>query len=242
MRRRDFETMVRSMTAELPPEFLEGIDAITVTPKTLPHPVREGVYTLGECVPLEFGSGHGPAELRSAVELHYGSFAALAAGTEGFDWRKEAWETLTHEVRHHLEWRARLGDLERLDDAAEANYARHEHEAFAPLFHLDGEPVAEGVTKVEDDLFLDVELEGKAHAAAAGKPRAFTWHGRRWAIPLPDDLPDVFYAVAEGLEPAPAGDVVVVIRRKPGALDALRRASVGQATLVARPATAIALD
>lgn len=238
MRRRDFEAMVKDMAAELPPAFLEGIDAITVTGKTIPHPLRAGVFTMGECVPLEFGggAGHDAAELRSAIELHYGSFAALAADRD-FDWRTEAWETLTHEVRHHLEWRARQADLERLDDAAEANYARHEDEPFPPLFHLDGEPIADRITKVEDDLFLDVELDAKAHAAAAGAPWPFTWHGRRWSIALPAELPDVFYGVAEGLEPAPAGDVVVVLRRKPGALDALRRASVGQARVFAKPVT-----
>ena len=237
MRRQDFEAMVQGMAAELPAEFREGIDAITVTGKTLPHPLREGVYTLGECAPLEQGTGRGAAEQRSTIELHYGSFAALAAGAREFNWREEAWETLTHEVRHHLEWRARQDDLERLDEAMEANYARHEGEPFAPLFHLDGENIAEHITKVEDDLFLDVALGARQHAAAAGKPWPFTWHGRRWAIDLPRQLPAVLFAVAKRLRPAPQGDVVVVIRRKPGALAALRRASIAQARLPARPVT-----
>lgn len=238
MRRRDFEAMVKRMAAELPPQFLEGIDAITVTGKTLPHPLREGVYTLGECAPLEPGTGRDPAELRSEVELHYGSFAALAGDDPGFDWRAEAWETLTHEVRHHLEWRARQADLEKLDDAAEANYARREGEPFAPLFHLDGEPAAEGVTKIDDDLFLDAPLPAKRHAAAAGTAWPFTWHGRRWAVDLPRELPPVLYAVVTGLAPRPQGEVVLVIRRKPGALDALRRASVASTRLRARRLTA----
>ncbi len=237
MRRREFEAMVERMAAELPPAFLEGIDTITVTGKTIPHPLREGVYTLGECVPLESGTGRDPAEQRSAVELHYGSFAALAKGAEAFDWREEAWETLTHEVKHHLEWRARQAGLEKLDDAAEANYARHDGEPFPPLFHLDGEPVADAVTKIDDDLFFDFPLDAKRHAAAAGAAWPFTWHGRRWEITLPRELPAVFYAAVSGLVPRPQGDVVVVVRRKPGALDALRRASAGHARLRARRLT-----
>ncbi len=236
MRRRDFETMVRAMTRELPEGFLSGIDGITVTPKTVPHPVRAEVYTLGECVPHDFAGDEGVAQIRSEVLLHYGSFAALAALDPAFDWRREAWDTLTHEVRHHLEWRARAPDLERLDDAAEANYARHEGtgEPFEPLFFQDGEPVAEGVTRVEDDVFIDLPLGARAHAARAGGEQAFTWHGRRWRVTLPDILPDVLFLSVEGVTPEPAGELVLVLRRKPGARDVVRRVAVGQARASAR--------
>ncbi len=237
MRQRDFETMVRAMVGDLPPGFLEGIVDITVTGKTVPHPVRADIYTMGECVPLEFGAaaGAGAAELRSRVELHYGSFAALARLAPGFDWRHEAWETLTHEVRHHLEWRARVPELEALDDAVEANYARHDGEPFPALFHLHGERLGDGVTKVEDDVFLDEALGAREWKAAAGAERAFTWHGRRWRCALPASLPDVLYLVLEGCRPEPAGDLVLVIRRRPGARDLVRRTTVGQGTAAARP-------
>lgn len=236
MRRRDFEAMVRRMTAELPAEFTDGIVEIAVTGKSIPHPVREGVYTLGECIPHAFGApGEDDAGLRSAIELHYGSFAALAREHADFDWREEAFETLTHELRHHLEWRARVPELERLDDAAEANYARHDGEAFPPLFYRDGEAVAAGVWKVEDDVFVEIVLAAKAWAAAAGTPLAFTWHGRLWTVPLPAELPDILFVTADGATPAPPGDVVVVLRRKPGARDVLRRPTVGRATLLASP-------
>lgn len=236
MRRRDFEIMVRAMARELPDAFLSGIEGITVTPKAVPHPVRAGVYTLGECVPHDFAGDEGVTQIRSEVLLHYGSFASLAGGDPAFDWRHEAWETLTHEVRHHLEWRARAPDLERLDDAAEANYARHEGggEPFEPLFFQDGEPVAPGVTKVEDDVFIDLPLAGRAHAAAADAERTFTWHGRAWRVPLPAALPDVLFLVVEGVKPEPAGELVLVVRRKPGARDVLRRAVVRQERAVAR--------
>ncbi len=236
MRRRDFEAMVRRMVGELPEGFLEGVVAIEVTGKTVPHPVRADIYTLGECVPHDFGGPDEGPQLRSTVYLHYGSFAALAKIDSGFGWKEEAWETLTHEVRHHLEWRARVPELERLDEAAEANYARHDGEHFPPLFFMDGERLAPDVFKVEDDVFLDVQLDAKAWRRAVGTERAFTWHGRAWRVTLPSHLPDVLFLSVEGVEPAPAGDLVLVVRRRPGARDLLHRAVVAQAEATATTA------
>jgi hypothetical protein len=245
MRRRDFEAMVRAMTAELPPPFLEGVTGIEVTGKTVPHPLRADVYTLGECVPHVTGGpdDEGPT-LRSRILLHYGSFAALAGLHDGFDWREEAWETLTHELRHHLEWRARVPALEALDDAVEANYARIEGDRFDPAFFLHGERIAErgegreDVYKVEDDLFLDVPLDAKAHRAAPGSVRGFTWHGRRWAVTLPAAIGDVLFLTLEGVAPEPAGELVMVVRREKGMRDLLRRAEVVHGVAVVRGAGA----
>ncbi len=237
MRRGDFEAMVRAMTAEVPAEFLNGVVSIDVTGKAVPHPVRADVYTLGECIPHGFGGpdDEGPT-IRSSVELHYGSFAALASLQASFDWRHEAWETLTHELRHHLEWRARVPALEALDEAVEANYARLDGEAFPPLFHLHGEPVADGVTKVEDDVFIDVVLPAGEWKKAGGMERGFVWHGRRWRVRLPDRLPDVLFLTVLGATPEPAGDLVLVLRRRPGARDIMRRAVVTQGEASATPA------
>jgi hypothetical protein len=227
MRRRDFEAMVRHMVGDLPSEFLEGVVEVGVTGKTVPHPVRAGIYTLGECEPHDFGGpDDGGPGLRSTVYLHYGSFAALAEREPGFDWRHEAWETLVHEVRHHLEWRAQTEALEAFDDAVEANYARQDGEPFEPLFFLHGERVAPAVTKVEDDIFVDRPLSARAWRRAGGTGAAFDWHGRRYTVRLPADLPDVLFVTVRGVEPEPAGDLVVVVRRKPGLSDLLRRPTV----------------
>ena len=237
MRRPDFESMVRDMTREVPPDFLDGIDGIEVTGKTIPHPVRADVFTLGECVPHAFGPEE-TTRMHSQVLLHYGSFAALARITPGFDWRQEAWETLTHELRHHLEWRARVPDLEALDDAVEANYARHDGEAFPALFFLDGEAIADGVLKVEDDVFLDVPLTGKEWKAQQGAPRAIQWHGRSWEVVVPRNPADVLFLTLDGVEPEPAGELVLVIRRRPGARDLWHRAVVAHAEARVTPAPA----
>ena len=227
MRRRDFEAMVREMVRDLPPAFLEGIAGVEVTGKTVPHPVRADIYTLGECLPHAFGApDDGGSALRSTVYLHYGSFAALAEDEAEFNWRDEAWETLTHEVRHHLEWRAHAAELEAFDDAVEANYARGEGEPFPPLFFLDGEHIAPRVTKVEDDVFLDVPLGSRAWRRAAGGSVPVTWHGRDYTLQLPERLPDILFVTVRGVSPEPTGDLVVVVRRKAGVKDVFRKPTV----------------
>ena len=152
--------------------------------------------------------------------LYHGSFAALARLQEGFDWREEAWETLTHELRHHLEWRARAPALEAFDRAVEQNFARQDGEPFDPLFYLDGEPAGEAAFRVEDDVFLDRIVDRAAvrrHGAVAGPART-GWTCR------PDATLPAFLTL-DGVAEAPAGELVLVLRRKPGLRDLLRRAS-----------------
>src|SRR5256884_7002954 len=117
--------MIDRLAREVPAEFSDGIVAIEVSPKALPHPRRGDVYTLGECVPLEW-SGNG-ADLQSRIVLYHGSFAALARLGD-FDWRTEAWETLPHELRPHLERRAHLSRPAAYDRAAQEDFKRHEGE------------------------------------------------------------------------------------------------------------------
>ena len=159
MRPEDFERMVRRMEQEVPAEFLAGVAEIAVSPRTVPHPTREDIFTLGECIPLPALDG-GAEGIQSRVVLYYGSFRALASLAPGFDWRAEAWETLTHELRHHLEWRARAPDLEAYDRAAEHNFARQDGEPFDPLFFLDGEPAGDDRYRVDDDVFIDDSVGG----------------------------------------------------------------------------------
>src|SRR5262245_13300409 len=118
MNLRDFETMVTGMMAEIPAEYLDGIAGVEVSGRTVRDPKGRGIYTMGECIPMDVGGDS------SRVVLYHGSFAALARERDDFDWRGEAWETLTHELRHHLEWKAQAQDLEEYDWAAEQGFAR----------------------------------------------------------------------------------------------------------------------
>jgi hypothetical protein len=202
----DFEAMVRRFADEVPSDFLEGVAEIAVSPRTVPHPERDEIFTLGECIPLPASDTGSSEGIQSRIVLYHGSFAALARLRQGFDWRAEAWETLTHELRHHLEWRARAPALEAYDRAAEQNFARQDGEPFDPLFHLDGEPAGEDAFRVDDDVFLD-----------------------RVDVPPGTTLP-AFLTLEEVAEP-PEGDLVLVLRRNPKLRDLLRRQPPSQATV-----------
>ena len=225
MRLADFETMVQGMAAELPAEYLDGIAEIVVSRAMLPHPVRADVYTLGECIPLP-ATADDVDSIQSRVVLYHGSFQALSASDPEFDWREEAWETLTHEIRHHLEWRARAPALEALDAAAEANFARQDGEAFDPTFYRDGEEIAPGIFRVEDDYFLELRPEGPS--------ARFAWHGRAWIADLPDDVAAPAFLTVRGLRAPPPGELVLVIPRRAGITGFFKVPVVFQAEVAAR--------
>ena len=227
MRLADFEAMVRRLSTEVPAHFFEGVAEVVVSPRVVPHPTRAEIYTLGECIPLPSSGGDGADEVQSRIVLYYGSFQALAHLEPGYDWRGEAWETLTHELRHHLEWRARAPDLEDFDRAAEQNFARHDGEPFDPAFHLDGDAPAEGVYQVDDDYFLDRVVR----AVPAGLE--FIWHGRRYRAALPPGATLPAFLTVNGVAEPPPGDLVLVLRRRPSLLDLFRSAAVFQADVPA---------
>jgi hypothetical protein len=225
MRLADFEVLIRRIAGEVPAEFLAGIAEITVSPRTVPHPHRADIYTLGECIPIPTADTASSEGLQSRIVLYHGSFAALAAMHEAFDWREEAWETLTHELRHHLEWRARVPALEAFDHAVEQNFARQDGEPFDPLFHLDGEPAGEAAFRVEDDVFLDRVLADPPVAATV------QWRGRSYRVDLPAGLTLPAFITLDGIAEAPEGDLVLVLRRKPGLRDLLKSQPPSQATV-----------
>ena len=216
MRLDDFRAMIDRLARAVPPEFSDGIVAIEVSPKALPHPRRGDVYTLGECIPLEW-SGNG-ADLQSRVVLYHGSFLALARLGD-FDWRAEAWETLTHELQHHLEWRAHVSRLEAYDWAAEENFKRHEGQSFDPLFYRSGESVEDGVWKVDDDLFVALDDSG-----VRGTEIEIPWHGRAYRVTVPPvEATVALFLILDGLKDPPPGDAVLVVKPAHGLRDLLRR-------------------
>ncbi len=230
MRLDPFRAMVRTMSAEVPAEFLDGVSEITVSPRAVPHPTRTEIFTLGHCIPFHAGETGAPDDIQSRIVLYHGSFLALAELDEGFDWRTEAWETLTHELRHHLEWRAREGALEAFDEAAEQNFARMDGDPFDPLFHLGGEAVAEGVFQVDDDFFIDMVVRRLPDAVSFG------WHGRAYRAVAPTGATLPAFLSVEGVADPPPGELVLVIRRRTGLLELFRSRAPFTATVSANPA------
>jgi hypothetical protein len=222
MRLSDFEAMIRRLSDQVPPSFMEGVADVAVSPRTVPHPDREEIFTLGECIPLPAADTGSADAIQSRIVLYYGSFVALSRLQQAFDWRAEAWETLTHELRHHLEWRARAPALEAFDRAVEQNFARQDGEAFDPLFYLDGEPAGEAAFRVEDDVFLDrMVSEPPAEATV-------WWRGRWYRVAVPAGLGLPAFITLEGVAEAPPGELVLVLRRKPGLRDLFRRGEPAQ--------------
>lgn len=217
----DFEGLVGTLAAEVPEEFLSGISEIVVSPRTVVHPERGEVFTMGECVPLPTSSDD-PDALRSRVVLYHGSFQAVARDQTDFDWHHEVWETLTHEIRHHVEWRAREPALESFDEATEQNFARLAGEPFDPSFYRDGESIPGGVYRVEDDYFIEVEPD------ARGGVVRFPWAGGRYRVELPADLRLPAFLSVQGIDAPPAGELVLVVVRPPKLMDVLRMPEVDQ--------------
>jgi len=222
-----FEAMIREMATEIPTEFLDGISEVVVSRRTVPHPAHPEVFTLGECIPLPL-EGEG-ADVQSRVVLYHGSFRALAALDPDFDWEGEAWETLGHEIRHHVEWRADRDDLGDSDGAAEANFTRIAGGAFDPLFFLDGEPHAEGLYRVDHDWFIDRRVRRLPETVD------FNWGGAGYRVKIPAGAVLPAYLAVEGVPPDPGGELIVVVGRSPRLTDLFRTPVPFTATVRAVP-------
>src|SRR5918993_4016953 len=225
MRLADFETMVRQLCKEVPTHFFDGIAEVVVSPRTVPHLDRTEIFTLGECVPLPVQVGTGSDGIQSRIVLYHGSFSALAQSQEEFDWRQEAWQTLTHELRHHLEWRAQAPDLENLDWAVEHNFARQDGEPFDSSFSLSGELLPDGSYLIEDDVFIEQIVR------SVPSELVLRWADNAYQVLIPEGTRLPCFLTIEGVRNPPMGELVLVLRRKPGVRDLFLAPEVFQASV-----------
>lgn len=205
-----FEARAHELYAQVPEQFLAGMDGLEVSRRTEAHPSLPDVYTLGECLteqyPSEFG---GAGEVRSVVVLYYGSFLALSRLDEAFDWEAELYETLMHEVRHHLESLATEDELEEIDYAEDQNFRRREGERFDPAFYRAGMKRGEREWEVDGDFFIEVPVSRRA----AG-PLAIEWGGKRLVVDRPEPLGDVHFLTLESWSDEDHEVVAVLIARR----------------------------
>lgn len=217
---RTFEREARAAFEEIPDAYKEGVDGLVVSGEAREHPTLPHVYTLGECLtedhPSDFG---GPDTTRSVIALYWGSFQALSRRDEEFDWEGELWETLTHELRHHLESLAREDALEGVDYAADETFKRDEGLDFDPWYYQRGDDLGGGVFRVERSLYLEQVWDIDAFEAA--DRIEFPWRGVRYAVPRPAELGDVHFVRLEGLDDPEATVELVLVRRR-GWTDGLR--------------------
>jgi predicted Zn-dependent protease with MMP-like domain len=215
----EFERRAREVFAEIPPEFRAGVDGLEVERGIAFHPTLPGVYTLGECktesYPTEFG---GAGEVRSIVVLYYGSFLRLSREEPEWEWEEEIFETVTHEVRHHLESLASEDALEVQDWVEDQNFLRREGREFDPFFHRGGRVRGPGAYEVDGDLFLE---RGLARDEERAGSVALEWEGRSLRVPLPEPLGEVHFLTVEDLR-TDRGEFVVVLVRRRGTWASLR--------------------
>lgn len=201
----EFESLAWREWERIPVHFRGGVDALVIERDARAHPDKADVFTLGECLteswPSDFG---GPDTTRSSVVLWYGSFRRLAALDPEFDWEAEIWETLTHELQHHLESLASDESLLDADAAMDQHFARRDGEPFDPLYYREGEALGGGRYRLDGLYFIEIDRVAEATGAAPAWVD-FDWEGRRYRIPSIEAAGDiVFVEVTDGIEPAPA--------------------------------------
>jgi len=207
----EFERLAHEVFDEIPAVYRDGIDGLTVRPDAPAHPDHPDVYTLGECLTEEHVSDFGSAETtRSVIALYWGSFRALASRYEDFDWEGELWETLTHELRHHLESLAGDDALEGVDYAADQSFKRFDGQDFDPWYYQYGDEVDDGLYRVEKTWYLEVP----APRDPIEEPWIdFEWRDRRYRIRAPGGEADVHFVLVDGVDTTEAIVEVVVVRR-----------------------------
>lgn len=207
-----FERQARNAWDEIPIRFKEGVDGLTVRPDAPQHPEYSDVYTLGECLTEEHASDFGSADTtRSVIALYWGSFRALAARNRNFDWDREIWETLTHELRHHLESLAGDDALEDVDRAADESFRRFEGRDFDPWYYQYSEALGSGLFRIDDAWYLEQVWDSDDFAAAS--VIAFEWQGHSYGIPRPRELGDVHFVAVAGVHVEGTFELVLLRRR-----------------------------
>ncbi len=209
----EFEEAAHRMWDEIPDLYKEGIDGLVVERAAEHHPDREEHYTMGMCYTEPYPSGYmGPDSTRSFLALYYGSFRAIAERNPDFHWEEELWETITHELRHHLEFLAEDDALEGLDYALDETWKRDAGEDFDPWYYQSGLPLAHRVYRVEYDVYLEQEWDEASFGRA--ERLEFDWDGRRWAIPRPEELGDLHFIWLHGIDSGGGWAQLVLVRRR----------------------------
>lgn len=106
-----FERTVTDMLDEVPEAFLVGLQGVHVLPDEIAEQGGD-VFRMGEYLdPGPDAFLGGDEGLGRHVALYYGSFKRIAEDDPNFDWEAEIWDTLTHELQHHVESLAGDGRL-----------------------------------------------------------------------------------------------------------------------------------
>lgn len=125
----EFQKTLAEMVDEIPEEFLRGLQSVLALEQEKPEEDFVDVWRMGEYLDEGPESFFGPGEgMGRHVVLYHGSFQRVATGDPDFDWEDEIWETLTHELRHHVESLAGDASLIGQDEVDQREFTRREDE------------------------------------------------------------------------------------------------------------------
>ncbi|MCB9664436.1 MAG: metallopeptidase family protein [Alphaproteobacteria bacterium] len=217
-----FQRRARQIWEAIPARYRVGVSTLVVDPGIGTQETSLGterIYGCCEDDPVVMSLPHD--EVVSRITLFHGSFVVFAEEDPDFDWEHELWETLRHELEHHLG--ARAGHDPRADEDA----AEHEHERmleghdFTPGYHRAGTPLGGGAYLLAHDLLVEVDVPARRWQELATHGWQATWEDLAMSVPPlePEALAsDPLYVDADWDAPddlrLPWEAVVLVLRRK----------------------------
>ena len=110
-----FCDLADEIVRQIPEIYKEGISGIYVTPEEVRDEEIPELYILGHY--------HLGGYVEPSIDIYYGSFRQIFRGLPLSQLEEELWETITHEIRHHLEENAGLHALE-IYDQQQKDYFR----------------------------------------------------------------------------------------------------------------------
>jgi hypothetical protein len=102
-----FCDLADEIVRQIPDMYKKGISGIFVLPEEVRDEEIPELYILGHY--------HHGGFLEPSIDIYYGSFRQVFRGLPRARLEEELWETITHEIRHHLEENAGLHNLEVFD-------------------------------------------------------------------------------------------------------------------------------
>ncbi|MEQ8762454.1 MAG: metallopeptidase family protein [Planctomycetota bacterium] len=183
----EFEDLAAREFERIPAQYRSGIVSLTINEGSERHPTIPDWFTLGYCqayLPSLYAGED--AEVTSEIVLFYGSFKAIALRDDSFDVDAELWETLTHELRHHLEQRAGIDDLDAEDYALEHDQRRRSGLEFDPAYYRAGEELDAGVYRVDLDLYLEIDWGRHEWTKRSGTSLTLTFEELEVEVTVPE--------------------------------------------------------
>ncbi len=112
-----FCDLADEIVRQIPDMYKKGISGIYVVPEEVKDEEIPEVYILGHY--------HTGGYVEPSIDIYYGSFRKSFRGLPISQIEEELWETITHEIRHHLEENAGLHNLELYDQQLKQYFRLH---------------------------------------------------------------------------------------------------------------------